>query len=353
MQVNDNDWFLPAIFADGSVSACLGAVIVELERRREFVVAIKSRLDPQNGNGADAVTDLGNRIKPLENTLRTRLPMLLPDRPGAWFRVSAARTSGPFATSILHEPVFAPYGSAPNHLVRDGLVSAWNSGAGSVGVFRVGIRCLWLTLLELNARYRGISDLSDVGGSRSKAGAYCGLGLDLLPEGLPGELDCKSLRAFLTNVRNELTGCRQRLDACYRDLLQATDVFFEQQAVSAASAASAAGSGGSGGSGGLGGEARTGAQAGGWRDRADEFRDEQSRRRNEASQQRAGAVFKTSRDIEALRYFGFSDFPAADELRRKYLELAKRYHPDAGSGHEEKFKTLSRVYEHLLQRCNP
>lgn len=321
MQPAANDWFLPAIFTDGSVGACLGAVVSELERRREFVVSLKSRLEPGNTGLVDAVTDLGNRIKPLENTLRTRLPMLLPDRPGAWFRVSAARTSGPFATSVLHEPVFAPYGSAPPALVREGLVSAWSSGAASVGVFRVGIRCLWLTLLELNARYRAINELD---------GIFTGLALDRLPDGLPDHLDCKSLRAFLSNVKNEMQGCRQRLDTCYRDLLASSDLYFEHQAKAVASNG-----------------------AGAWRDRADDFRDEQSRRRNAfaSGPGRAGATVKTAKDIEALRYFGFSDFPAQEELRRKYLELAKKYHPDAGTGHEEKFKTLSRVYEHLLQRC--
>jgi len=331
-----NDWFLPAIFTDGPVGDCLAAVVSELERRRDFVVAVRSRLEPGNASSPaasgsqgrlDAVTDLSNRIKPLENTLRTRLPMLLPDRPAAWFRVPAARTSGPFATSVLHEPVFAPYGSAPPDLVREGLVNAWKNGAVSVGVFRIGIRCLWLTLLELNGRYRAINELD---------GEFSGLALDRLPDGLPGHLDCKSLRAFLTNVRNELQGCRQRLDACYRELLSASDNYFANQAGTASQGAGA--------------QSRTGA----WRDRADDFRDEQSRRRQAFSSAsgRAGATVKTAKDIEALRYFGFSDFPAQDELRRKYLELAKKYHPDAGTGHEEKFKTLSRVYEHLLQRCS-
>ncbi len=336
MQPTANDWFLPAIFTDGSVGDCLTAVVSELERRRDFVVAVKSRLEPggvpgqaTSGNQSkiDAVTDLSSRIKPLENTLRTRLPMLLPDRPAAWFRVPAARTSGPFATSVLHEPVFAPYGSAPSDLVREGLVNAWKSGAVSVGVFRVGIRCLWLTLLELNGRYRAINELD---------GEFSGLALDCLPDGLPGYLDCKSLRAFLSNVRNELQGCRQRLDACYRDLLAASDNYFAYQASAASQGAGA--------------QSRTGA----WRDRAEDFRDEQSRRRQAFSSGsgRAGATVKTAKDIEALRYFGFSDFPAQDELRKKYLELAKKYHPDSGTGHEEKFKTLSRVYEHLLQRCS-
>jgi hypothetical protein len=202
--------------------------------------------------------------------------------------------------------------------VREGLVTAWKNGDASVGVFRVGIRCLWLTLLEVNARYRAINELD---------GVHSALALDRLPDGLPDALDSKSLRAFLTNVRNEMRSCRQRLDACYAELLGASDNFFEQQS-------------------------KSGPRPGAWRDKAEDFRDEQSRRRNEASQQRAGASIKTSRDIEALRYFGFSDFPAQDELRRKYLELARKYHPDAGTGHEEKFKTLGRVYEHLLQRCN-
>lgn len=328
-----NDWFLPAIFTEGPVSACLQNVASVLEKQRKFTLVLKARLEHQDRS--DSVTDLNYRIKPLENTLRTRLPMLMPDRAGAWFRVPAARVSGPFATSVLHEPVFAPYGSAPVSHVREGLVSAWKTSSSSVGVFRVGIRCLWSSLLELNARYRAINELGP---------DYPELFLDKLPDSLPADLESKSLRAFLVNVNNELLGCRRRLDNCYRDLLAASDLFFAEQAKAAVKSSQGA-----------------------WRGKAGNFREEQSRRRNAAfnhgsgvgngsgaeNRYRAGATIKTAKDIEALRYFGYQDFPEAAELRRKYLELAKVYHPDSGGGHEEKFKTLSRVYQHLLQRCGP
>jgi hypothetical protein len=325
-----NDWFLTAILNDGSVSSCLEAVISELDLRRAFVAALKNRLDPPTGTSVDAVTDLSNRLKPIENTLRARLPLLLPDRPGAWFRVPAARSGGPFSTSIVHEPVFAPYGSAPPQMVREALLSSWNAGAASVGVFRVGIRCLWLSLLELNARYKAINSIEVA----LPSGMVHRMMLDGLPDGLQDQLDCRSLRAFLGNVKMELISCRQRLDACKRDLLAASDLFFDQQSRP--------------------GRNRTGA----WRDKADEFRDEQSRRRASTGSERAGAAsspgrdggLKTARDLEALRYFGFSEFPTQEELRKRYLDLAKRFHPDATTGHEEKFKMLSRVYEHLLQR---
>jgi hypothetical protein len=335
---HSNDWFLPAIFTDGPVSSCLGTVAAGLDKQRNFVLLLKSRLE--HPERSDSVTDLSHRLKPLENTLRARLPMLMPDRAGAWFRVPAARTSGPFATSVLHEPVFAPYGSAPPGHVRDGLTNAWRTHSASVGVFRVGIRCLWTSLLELNMRYHAINSLSP---------DYPDLQLDQLPAVLPVELDCKSLRAFLTKVSHEMLSCRNRLDSCYRELMAASQLFFDHQTKADGKSAHGA-----------------------WRGKAGEFREEQSRRRNASfgnadfgqtgsstagghgvngASFKAGATIKTAKDIEALRYFGYKDFPDASELRRKYLELAKAYHPDTVSGHEEKFKTLSRVYQHLLQRC--
>ena len=53
------------------------------------------------------------------------------------------------------------------------------------------------------------------------------------------------------------------------------------------------------------------------------------------------------RDREALDVFGFVDYPTHDELRRRYLELAKKLHPDAVGGSDDEFKHLSKAYHHL------
>ena len=73
----------------------------------------------------------------------------------------------------------------------------------------------------------------------------------------------------------------------------------------------------------------------------DQVRSEFKRRRRKTATLRSGL------DSESLSFMGFSDFPTAGDLRRRYRELAKKWHPDLHAGNEEDFKKLNRAYRHL------
>ena len=50
--------------------------------------------------------------------------------------------------------------------------------------------------------------------------------------------------------------------------------------------------------------------------------------------------------IEALRLFGFTSNFTKEELKKRYLELSKKYHPDL-NGDEEMMKKINSAYEVL------
>lgn len=58
------------------------------------------------------------------------------------------------------------------------------------------------------------------------------------------------------------------------------------------------------------------------------------------------AAFRGFQALPDLRNFYFQDFKTKDEARAKYLELAKKLHPDAG-GNAAEFADMKRQYEEL------
>ncbi|NLK65992.1 MAG: J domain-containing protein [Campylobacteraceae bacterium] len=54
---------------------------------------------------------------------------------------------------------------------------------------------------------------------------------------------------------------------------------------------------------------------------------------------------------EAVEFFNIITRITKEDLRKKYLELSKAYHPDLG-GDEEKFKKLNKSYKILLGFIN-
>ena len=54
--------------------------------------------------------------------------------------------------------------------------------------------------------------------------------------------------------------------------------------------------------------------------------------------------------IEALRLFGFTSNFTKEELKKRYLELSKKYHPDL-NGDEEMMKKVNMAYE-ILKKHN-
>ena len=62
-----------------------------------------------------------------------------------------------------------------------------------------------------------------------------------------------------------------------------------------------------------------------------------------------GFYNQSSKLQEAKDFFGFSQTPTKDDIKRKYKELAKIYHPDLNGGDEEKMKKLNEYRDILMQ----
>ena len=324
------DWFVPAIECNGTVADCLGAVMTELGQRTSFIQALSACLevpgDSFQAKSMDAVTDLGQKIKGLENTLKFRLGILRPERPQAWFRAPAATSAGPFSSTLIDEPVFASFDFHETERVKRSLAALWTERKARPLPFKDEGGSLWRTLLSFNAEYKRVTELP---------APFAGLSLADLPDGLPPNLDSRALRAFLINVRNEVRAARERLDACHRQLKDASERFFrfqeEHERGERPGFSQAAGDG----------RARFNPQA-------DSMREE-FRRRRDRQPGGSGKIIMAP-DADALKFMGFDEFPTVDSLRQRYLVLAKRYHPDLNGGDGGAFKRLSGAYSHLMNR---
>ncbi|MGJ0351706.1 J domain-containing protein [Aliarcobacter cryaerophilus] len=58
---------------------------------------------------------------------------------------------------------------------------------------------------------------------------------------------------------------------------------------------------------------------------------------------------KGSKLQEAEEFFGFSATPSKDDIKKRFKELAKIYHPDLNGGDEEKMKKLNEYRDILMQ----
>jgi hypothetical protein len=58
---------------------------------------------------------------------------------------------------------------------------------------------------------------------------------------------------------------------------------------------------------------------------------------------------KGSKLQEAKEFFGFSATPSKDDIKKRFKELAKIYHPDLNGGDEEKMKKLNEYRDILMQ----
>jgi len=330
------DWFVAAIETDGAVGVCLDAVLSELDARATFIKAIKQRLAGKSPFGVDAITELSQQVKSMENTLRFRLGMLQADRPGAWFRAPVAQTVGPFSATLIPEPVLAEYTDKPVVDVRKTLLLRWTEASVRDLPFRGQGGCLWRTLLQINHDLEAINQLP---------APWQELRLDLLPDRLPASLESRALKAFLANVRNEYFGVRERLDACYRQLKEATENLWESQIKAEQEKAVR--------------DERLKAESERarrpWNESAGDMREEFRRRRQSAQRERARdarasfGVAGLGKDFEALRLMGFEALPSAETLRQRYLQLAKTHHPDRG-GSEDTFKKLTHAYRQLSEK---
>lgn len=316
------DWFVSAIVTDGTVGACLNQVLAELRRKESFIAKIKSKISEKEGSNVDAVSEISARISVLENTLKFRLSILSPDRRGAWFRTSSSTASGPFAGSLLLDPVFSAFDESQSLNVRRGLEDCWNKRNLVSYPLKPTETCLWKILLGLNFELHALGDFGEWPR------------LEKLPEQLPEDFESRSLRAFLSNVKLEYLSARDRLTNVYQTLLEASDRFWAKQMTSTN---------------------RYGARN---HERdpiydgysaAENVREDFRRRRATPTIKRP--IGKSAQDLEALQFMGFSDFPDEDSLKQRYHSLALSMHPDRQGGNESRFKQLAKSYKHLRRHC--
>jgi hypothetical protein len=308
------DWFLPAITCDGSVGDSLGSVLDELERKSAFARGLRQNLTAA-GSAIDRVTLLVQRIKLLETTLRFRLGILLPERPQAWFRAPATTSTGPFQATLIGEPVFAAYAAADVDMLQQGLETAWLERRCTGLPFAGNGASLWTTLLELNARLEEVVCLP---------APFATLRLDEMPATLPPDLASRALNAFLLNVRNEIVAAQERLTACYSQLHETSAKLWHLQR-----------------------EQLKAPRSGARHQAAEELRAEFRRRRNVTPRPLLSAA-----DARALEFMGFDELPPAEVLRQRYLQLARKLHPDLQGGSDLGFKTLASAYAQLSSRLD-
>ncbi|WP_418185434.1 J domain-containing protein [Aliarcobacter vitoriensis] len=58
---------------------------------------------------------------------------------------------------------------------------------------------------------------------------------------------------------------------------------------------------------------------------------------------------QSSKLDEAKEFFGFTTNPTKEEVKKRYKELAKQYHPDLNGGDDEKMKKLNEYRDILVQ----
>jgi hypothetical protein len=315
------DWFISAIVADGSVGTCLSQVIDELKRKEQFVAKLKEKLSERPGQSQDALTDLSNRLRILESTLKFRLSILSPERRGAWFRASASTATGPFAGTLLPEAIFSSYDETQTAKIRAALLECWQRKNLVAYPMRATETCLWKILLCINFELYTLGDLD-----RWPR-------IERMPDELPKDLEGRSIRAFLNNVRAEYLSVQSRLVNVYDLLLEASERFWAA--------------------------APRGNRV--TRDRADDYdghraaesmRDGFRKRRAESPTPTIKRpIGKSAQDFEALKFMGFEDFPSSEDLKQRYHNMALRLHPDREGGSDVKFKLLSKSYKHLSRIC--
>ena len=52
---------------------------------------------------------------------------------------------------------------------------------------------------------------------------------------------------------------------------------------------------------------------------------------------------------KAKDFFGFTSTPSKEEIKKRYKELAKKYHPDINNGDDEKMKELNHYRDVLIK----
>lgn len=324
------DWFLPAIVSNGDVRECLNEVIKSEQFRIQFVSILQTNLCAYKGKSSDSITELRSRVLQLKNTLNFRLGMLTPERHGAWFRESFRPKSGPFASTILSEPIFANYDATQVDHLQHTIAESWRERRLKAMPFTPSGPCIWLILLDLNQLHEQMLTMGR---------PFQDLRLDQLPDQLPPSLATPSLIAFLNKVREAIIQARVELDECYELLWPASQKLWDwqrrqQQTQKAQQTQQTI--------------RHERVKSTTYQKTADDIRHQFRERRSQVKRQ----TIYTPADLTALRFMKFEEMPDREDLRKRYLEMARTLHPDKQGGNEDQFKQLTRSYAHLNQRVN-
>ena len=146
-----------------------------------------------------------------------------------------------------------------------------------------------------------------------------------MPEKIEPEHLTPSLKAFLRNVRSEVLSIHARLENLFEILWSASEKFWAYQKLEQSKHS---------------GFKKFAADA-------TSMRDAFKKRRQETTKPSSNPT-KMSKEQTALQMMGFATLPSMDDLKKKYRELARTLHPDAG-GDEAKFKDLTESYTYLSQ----
>ena len=309
------DWFGAAVIESGSVEHCLDAVEKLLEERLELLGQIRGSLVPKKQNSSDRLTRFGKTLTPLEQTIMARVELLRPERPQAWFRAPAATTTGPFQTAHMQCPVFGKYNLQDIDLVKDSIKVCWD--AASLAPLKFSAKgSLWGELINAKVKFQKIISLT---------GKFQQFTLKELPENIDDVHLTDSLKAFLRNVRFEVLNLNSRLENLFEILWDTSEKFWEYQQA----------------------EISKSRNFKFFAKDASKVRDAFKKRR----QNTVHAPQKQSKHKKALSLMGFSTLPNMNELKKKYRELARTHHPDAG-GDEVKFKQLTESYSLLAKKIS-
>lgn len=296
MALYTDDWFLPASQGRLSVEASLDAVLQREEARLYFVTALKNALVSPDHHLSDSISAIRWKLSDLNKTLDFRLGMLQKDRPQAWFRPCSAAELGPFPAKINFSSLLPQFGPQKARRLRNELIQLWSHKQSSGPLLPQG-DYLWSYLLGLN---QALNDVCQMGEP------YQDLRLDELPEGLPDELISPSLCRYLEKVKNLVNLTSSELNDCFQKFFQVTESFLLSYYQKPAQ---------------------------------EEFR-----------RQSYGRTQTLCHNLRAsLTFMNFTTPPSLSELKKRYFQLAKLYHPDSSHGDAEKFHKLRKHYQKILE----
>lgn len=315
-QFTQNDWFAPAVLEQGSVSHCLEAVESFAMERIDLIKQIKTSLVSPTDTKTDRLTLFGRRVATIQQTIKSRCEILRVENTQAWFRVPVVTTTGPFQKEGLRLSVFGKYNLNDCTLVSKSIKKAWYEKNADVLLFD-GANCLWGELIRSKKMFYDIIELN---------GKYDGFTLLDLVDKVDESHMTDSFRAFLNNVSKEVSRVSTALEATYDVLWAASEKFWVYQ-----------------------GEAQKKLDEEIYTDEASRIREAFKKRREGASRTRQTTAVSSER--KALKLMGLAVVPSADELKKKYRELARVLHPDAG-GDEARFKDLTEAYQLLVSKIS-